>query len=158
MVAMTNQTEIGCDPTSRSGGATASACALANTSPSLRHDMRLRPGNKRAEPEEVSKEDVTGRKAAKGSCHCCGGMLKRNPDFAKLCGTCGARFHAYDCGNRRGEAGFRDFTQCPRVSAPTPIESAFPRDPAPAGSKGRDPEVSNKSTSGYFFLVSPISL
>ena len=80
------------------------------------HDMNLRPKKRAAKDEEDSKEDVQGRKAAKGSCHCCGGMLKRNPDFAKVCGTCGARFHTYDCGNRRGNAGFRDFSECLRVS------------------------------------------
>ena len=79
------------------------------------HDMILRPKKRAAKDEEDSKEDVQGRKAAKGSCHCCGGMLKRNPDFAKVCGTCGARFHTYDCGNRRSEAGFTNFDQCPRV-------------------------------------------
>jgi len=76
--------------------------------------MILRPKKRAAKDEEDSKEDVQGRKAAKGSCHCCGGMLKRNPDFAKVCGTCGARFHTYDCGNRRGDAGFRDFSECLR--------------------------------------------
>ena len=80
------------------------------------HDMNLRPKKRAAKDEEDSKEDVQGRKAAKGSCHCCGGMLKRNPDFAKVCGTCGARFHTYDCGRRRGNAGFRDFSECLRVS------------------------------------------
>ena len=78
--------------------------------------MSLRPKKRAAKDEEDSKEDVQGRKAARGSCHCCGGMLKRNPDFAKVCGTCGARFHTYDCGNRRGDAGFRDFSKCLRVS------------------------------------------
>lgn len=59
--------------------------------------------------------DIEGRDAATGSCHCCGGMLRRHPESAKQCGKCGARYHTYDCGNRRSQAGFTNFDQCPRV-------------------------------------------
>ena len=104
----------------RAHGIAAHGSMSASESPaekcSAGHDMSLRPKKRAAKDEEDSKEDVQGRKAAKGSCHCCGGMLKRNPDFAKVCGTCGARFHTYDCGNRRGDVGFRDFSKCLRVS------------------------------------------
>lgn len=99
--------------------------------------MILRPKKRAAKDEEDSKEDVQGRKAAKGSCHCCGGMLKRNPDFAKVCGTCGARFHTYDCGNRRGDAGFRDFSECLRVSVTSPLEFAVLPAVAPVRERAR---------------------
>jgi len=101
------------------------------------HDMTLRPKKRAAKDEEYSQEDVQGRKAAKGSCHCCGGMLKRNPDFAKVCGTCGARFHTYDCGNRRGDAGFRDFSECLRVSVTSPLEFAVLPAVAPVRERAR---------------------
>ena len=61
--------------------------------------------------------DVVGKEAATGTCHKCGGSLCRgNPALAKLCGTCGTRFHAVDCGNRLKQAGFPDAGHlCPKV-------------------------------------------
>ena len=74
-----------------------------------------RPKRRAAQPPPVGL-DIEGRDAATGSCHCCGGMLSRTPESARQCGKCSARYHAYDCGNRRRDAGFTDFDQCPRVS------------------------------------------
>ena len=74
-----------------------------------------RPKRRAAQPQPVGL-DIEGRDAATGSCHCCGGMLSRTPESARQCGKCSARYHAYDCGNRRRDAGFTDFDQCPRVS------------------------------------------
>jgi hypothetical protein len=43
--------------------------------------------------------DVVGAEAAKGTCHNCGGSMARgNVELAKMCGACGTRFHASDCG------------------------------------------------------------
>jgi hypothetical protein len=78
-----------------------------------------RPKRRAAQPPPVG-FDIEGRDAATGSCHCCGGMLRRTPESARQCGKCGARYHAYDCGNRRRDAGFTDFDQCPRVSVLPP--------------------------------------
>lgn len=89
---------------------------------SAEHERSLRP-RKRASKEK--KEDVKGSEAAIGSCHCCGGMLQRIPESARRCGTCGARYHAYDCGNRRSQAGFTNFDQCPRVSVLPPSNPAY---------------------------------
>ena len=74
-----------------------------------------RPKRRAAQPPPVGL-DIEGRDAATGSCHCCGGMLSRTRESARQCGKCSARYHAYDCGNRRRDAGFTDFDQCPRVS------------------------------------------
>lgn len=114
------------------------------------HDMSLRPKKRAAKDEEDSKEDVQGRKAAKGSCHCCGGMLKRNPDFAKVCGTCGARFHTYDCGNRRGDAGFRDFSKCLRVSH---ISARIRRGSRPGTGAPHQPIQRSRRREGCFHWV-----
>lgn len=73
-----------------------------------------RPKRRAVQPPPIE-PDIEGRDAATGSCHCCGGMLRRHPESAKQCGKCGARYHTYDCGNRRSEAGFTNFDQCPRV-------------------------------------------
>ena len=78
-----------------------------------------RPKRRAAQPPPVGL-DIEGRDAATGSCHCCGGMLSRTPESARQCGKCSARYHAYDCGNRRRDAGFTDFDQCPRVSVLPP--------------------------------------
>ena len=74
-----------------------------------------RPKRRAAEAPPVG-PDIEGRDAATGSCHCCGGPLRRAPEVARQCGKCGARYHAYDCGNRRSEAGFTNFDQCPRCA------------------------------------------
>lgn len=65
--------------------------------------------------------DITGVDAATGTCHKCGGSLSRgNPALATLCGTCGTRFHASDCGNRLEEAGYPNMGHlCPKVRQDT---------------------------------------
>lgn len=64
--------------------------------------------------------DLTGKEAAQGTCHKCGGSLSRgNADLAKQCGACGTRFHMSDCGGRLAAAGYQDvFDQCPKVRRP----------------------------------------
>ena len=64
--------------------------------------------------------DLTGKEAAQGTCHKCGGSLSRgNADLAKQCGACGTRFHMSDCGGRLAAAGYHDvFDQCPKVRRP----------------------------------------
>jgi len=64
--------------------------------------------------------DLTGKEAAQGTCHKCGGSLSRgNAGLAKQCGACGTRFHMSDCGGRLAAAGYQDvFDQCPKVRRP----------------------------------------
>ena len=64
--------------------------------------------------------DLTGKEAAQGTCHKCGGSLSRgNAGLAKQCGACGTRFHMSDCGERLAAAGYHDvFDQCPKVRRP----------------------------------------
>ena len=73
--------------------------------------------------------DIVGKDAAKGTCHKCGGSLSRgNPELAKLCGTCGTRFHASDCGKRLAQVGFPYAGHlCPKVRDLLRIPHAPPR-------------------------------
>lgn len=73
--------------------------------------------------------DVVGAEAAKGTCHNCGGSMARgNVELAKMCGACGTRFHASDCGGRLAGAGLHHAVgQCPKVRAEDERAGAFPR-------------------------------
>ena len=64
--------------------------------------------------------DLTGKEAAQGTCHKCGGSLSRgNAGLAKQSGACGTRFQMSDCGGRLAAAGYHDvFDQCPKVRRP----------------------------------------
>ena len=77
--------------------------------------------------------DVVGAEAAKGTCHNCGGSMARgNVELAKMCGACGTRFHASDCGGRLAGAGLHHAVgQCPKVRAEDERAGAFPAGRAP---------------------------
>ncbi len=61
--------------------------------------------------------DGSGKDPASGTCHVCGGSLKRgNVNLARKCLTCKTRYHATDCGKRRSNAGYAEaYDQCPKV-------------------------------------------
>jgi Zn finger protein HypA/HybF involved in hydrogenase expression len=58
-----------------------------------------------------------GKVAAIGTCHKCGGSLRRGrKEIASLCKTCGTRFHSIDCGNRLQISGYPGMSEhCPKV-------------------------------------------
>ena len=60
---------------------------------------------------------IVGKVAAIGTCHKCGGSLRRGrKEIASLCKTCGTRFHSIDCGNRLQIAGYPGMSEkCPKV-------------------------------------------
>jgi hypothetical protein len=76
-------------------------------------------------PEEPSSSVATGGsdetgvsgKGTSGTCHVCGGALRRgNPSLARQCVTCKTGYHASDCGKRRSNAGYgKPYDVCPKV-------------------------------------------
>jgi hypothetical protein len=76
-------------------------------------------------PEEPSSSVATGGsdetgvsgKGTSGTCHVCGGALRRgNVSLARQCVTCKTRYHASDCGKRRSNAGYgKPYDVCPKV-------------------------------------------
>lgn len=61
---------------------------------------------------------IVGKVAAIGTCHKCGGSLRRGrKEIARLCKKCGTRFHSIDCGNRLQISGYPPgmSEQCPKV-------------------------------------------
>jgi hypothetical protein len=106
------------------------------------------------ENDAMTSADIVGKEAAKGTCHKCGGSLHRgNPELAKLCGTCGTRFHASDCGNRLEQAGFPKAGHlCPKVRVFSCIAHARPRprpssNPTP-GTRVRTSSIARSTTDG----------
>ena len=79
------------------------------------HDMNLRPKKRAAKDEEDSKEDVQGRKAAKGSCHCCGGMQGGQGTFPGCNAAMGA------CSSKLGHVAVQGE---PVVAPPAPSPAA----------------------------------
>ena len=59
----------------------------------------------------------TSGKANSGTCHICGGALRRgNVKLARQCPVCKTRFHFSDCGKRRSNAGYAGpYDACPKV-------------------------------------------
>lgn len=68
-------------------------------------------------PSDEGNSVFTGKVAAIGTCHKCGGSLRRGrKEIASLCKTCGTRFHSIDCGNRLQISGYPGMSeQCPKV-------------------------------------------
>ena len=61
--------------------------------------------------------DCSGKDPASGTCHVCGGSLRRgNVNLARQCPSCKTRYHASDCGKRRSNAGYtKAYDSCPKV-------------------------------------------
>jgi hypothetical protein len=71
----------------------------------------------RERPAKPPAVDLAGHDAQEGTCHKCGGlMLRGRPDDARLCGKCGTRYHASDCGKRLHTCGLmKKAEMCPKV-------------------------------------------
>ena len=71
----------------------------------------------RERPAKPPAVDLAGHDAQEGTCHKCGGlMLRGRPDDARLCGKCGTRYHASDCGKRLNMCGLmKKAEMCPKV-------------------------------------------
>ena len=71
----------------------------------------------RERPAKPPAVDLAGHDAQEGTCHKCGGlMLRGRPDDARLCGKCGTRYHASDCGKRLHACGLMEKAEmCPKV-------------------------------------------
>jgi hypothetical protein len=88
-------------------------------------------------PEEPSSSVATGGsdetgvsgKGTSGTCHVCGGALRRgNVSLARQCVTCKTRYHASDCGKRRSNAGYgKPYDVCPKVRRAFRLARPAPR-------------------------------